>query len=406
MRGEGSPIRKTALVMVGLPARGKTYTARKLARYLAWRGFDARVFNVGNYRRERLGAQQPARFFDPENEEGAKLRAALARAALDDLLTWLAEGGDVAIYDATNSTRARRQWVHDTLRAADVDVVFIESICEDRAIVEANIRETKLRSPDYAGASTEDAIADFRERIANYESAYEPMGEDEPAYVKLIDVNRRVELNRIEGFLPGRIVSFLMNLHLGGRPILLSRHGQSAFNAQGRLGGDSPLTDAGQRYAGALRDALDQRFGDGPLQVWTSTLTRAVATAEATGRPVRRWRALDEISAGRFDGLTYAEIASGFPDEFAARKADKLRYRHPRGESYEDVMDRLEPVLLELERARTPVLVVSHQAVLRALYGYFTDQPLDAIPHLPLPLHTLITLEPKAYGAHERRDAL
>ena len=60
--------------MVGLPARGKSYIARKLARYLRWRGHETRVFNVGTYRREHVGAQKSHEFFDPENVDGAKER--------------------------------------------------------------------------------------------------------------------------------------------------------------------------------------------------------------------------------------------------------------------------------------------------------------------------------------------
>ena len=61
-----------------------------------------------------------------------------------------------------------------------------------------------------------------------------------------------------------------------------------------------------------------------------------------------------------------------FPQEFAWRDQDKLRYRYPWGESYLDIMSRLEPVLLELERENS-VLVVSHQAVLRCVIGYFLN---------------------------------
>jgi 6-phosphofructo-2-kinase/fructose-2,6-biphosphatase 2 len=41
--------------MVGLPARGKTYIARKVSRYLTWLGHRSRIFNVGNYRRQNVG---------------------------------------------------------------------------------------------------------------------------------------------------------------------------------------------------------------------------------------------------------------------------------------------------------------------------------------------------------------
>jgi 6-phosphofructo-2-kinase/fructose-2,6-biphosphatase 2 len=38
---------KLAVVMVGLPARGKSYTARRIERYLSWLGYRTGVFNVG-----------------------------------------------------------------------------------------------------------------------------------------------------------------------------------------------------------------------------------------------------------------------------------------------------------------------------------------------------------------------
>ena len=50
--------------------------------------------------------------------------------------------------------------------------------------------------------------------------------------------------------------------------------------------------------------------------------------------------------------------------------------RYPSGESYMDVVQRLEPVVIEIERERECVCVVGHQAILRALYGYFTKTPL------------------------------
>ena len=70
------------------------------------------------------------------------------------------------------------------------------------------------------------------------------------------------------------------------------------------------------------------------------------------------------------EGFTYEEIQEKFPQEFAWRDQDKLRYRYPWGESYLDIIARLDTVLMELEREDS-VLVVSHQAVLRCILGYF-----------------------------------
>ncbi|XP_051188204.1 6-phosphofructo-2-kinase/fructose-2,6-bisphosphatase isoform X4 [Lolium perenne] len=130
-----------------------------------------------------------------------------------------------------------------------------------------------------------------------------------------------------------------------------------------------------------------------PIQIWTSTLQRTILTATPIfGFPKIQWRALDEINSGVCDGMTYEEIKKIMPEEYESRKKDKLRYRYPRGESYLDVIQRLrnliqrlEPVIIELERQRAPVVVISHQAVLRALYSYFADRPLREVPDMEMP---------------------
>ncbi len=387
-----------AVVMVGLPARGKTYMARKLGGYLSWLGYETAVFNVGNYRRATFGAEVPASFFDPGNPEGVMARQKVAMAALDDLKDWhTSRGGQIAIYDATNSTRARRDLVAERLSAAGLNVLFVESVCEDQEIIEANIRATKLRAPDYANVSENDAVTDFRARIKHYEAAYEPIDDDSLSYIKVIDVGRQMVLNRIHGYVPGRIVNFLMNLHVLPRPIWLSRHGQSLANVAGTIGTDEALSPEGREFARNLASWVKGQNVD-QLVVWTSTLQRTVETARLLGRPALQQKSLDEIDAGLCDGMTYGEIERKMPSEWRARQADKLRYRYPQGESYEDVIRRVDPLIIELERQRQPVLVIGHQAVLRALFGYLTGAEREAVPHLRIPLHTVLELVPRAYG--------
>jgi broad specificity phosphatase PhoE/predicted kinase len=402
---EASPATKLAFVMVGLPARGKTFIARKIARYLAWSGRRTKVFNVGSYRRERVGSRQRHSFFDPRNDAGKAARRQVALAALDDALAFLQEGGEVAIYDATNNTRDRRDLVRARCAAMGVEVVFVESICNDPDIVEANIRATKARSPDYEGVAEEEAVEDFRLRIAHYQSGYEEVAEEEGPFVKVIDVGRTLVLHRIEGYVLARVVHFLLNLHVQSRSVWLTRHGESAFNVLGRIGGDAPLSEAGRAYARALASVVRARVGPDAV-VWTSTLRRTIETAEFLGLPFRSWRALDEIDAGVCDGMTYAEISATMPREYEGRQADKFRYRYPRGESYQDVIQRLEPIIFEIERERRPLLVIGHQAVLRALYAYMMDRPPNECPFVSIPLHTILEIEPTAYGCDERRIEL
>jgi broad specificity phosphatase PhoE/predicted kinase len=393
--------------MVGLPARGKTYIARKVARYLSWLGHPTRVFNVGSYRREHLGARQTHEFFDPGNAAGKQALLEMAMEALDDMLAWLAEGGEVAIYDATNSTRARRQIVQERCRKHGVPVVFIESVCNDPAIIDATVRETKLTSPDYAQMDPEAAVLDFRARIAHYERAYEPFDDANASYIKIIDVGRQVVLNRIRGYLPARMAPLLINLHITRRPIWLTRHGESLFNTMGILGGDTELSPRGEVYAQSLAAFVRRKAPrEADVNVWTSTLRRTIQTAWPLTRKPMVWRALDEIDAGVCDGMTYDQIRAQMPEVHAARSADKFRYRYPRGESYEDVIQRLDHLIIQLERQESPVLVIAHQAVLRALYAYLMDRPPRECPSLSIPLHTVIQLTPNAYGCEEERFQL
>lgn len=400
---------KLALLMVGLPARGKTYIARKIAGYLSWLGHPTRTFNVGAYRRERLGARMDHTFFDPKNDVANEQRMQVALEALDDMCNWLRTEGEVAIYDATNSTRERRDLVRTRCEAEGFRVVFIESICRDPLIIDANVRETKLRSPDYVNVDPDEAVKDFTARIAHYEDGYEPLDDEDASFIKLIDVGRQIVMNRIQGYIPGRLVFFLMNMHIARRPIWLTRHGESEFNRSELIGGDPDLTDLGRKYATNLSRFIktrSEKFGLGPPVVWTSTLNRAIQTCEPLPWPYVSKKALDEIDAGVCDGLTYAEIAAQLPEEFAARQADKLRYRYPRGESYQDVIQRLEPVIIEAERQKSPVLVVAHLAVLRALYAYLMGLPTERCPFLDILLHEVIELVPTAYGFELQTFAL
>ncbi|KAG8371464.1 hypothetical protein BUALT_Bualt13G0090300 [Buddleja alternifolia] len=181
------------------------------------------------------------------------------------------------------------------------------------------------------------------------------------------------KVNYISGYLPGRIVFFLLNTHLTPRPIFLTRHGENRDNVRGRIGSHSVISGSGELYAKKLAKFVEKRLNtERAASIWTSTLQRTILTASPiVGFPKVQWRALDEINAGVCDGMTYEEIKKNMPEEYESRKRDKLRYRYPRGESYLDVIQRLEPVIIKLERQRAPVVVVSHQAVLRALYAYF-----------------------------------
>ncbi|KAG8429961.1 hypothetical protein GDO86_018754 [Hymenochirus boettgeri] len=372
----------TMIILVGLPARGKTYISKKLTRYLNWIGVPTKVFNVGQYRREVVQTYKSYEFFRPDNQEAMTIRKQCAINALKDVNIYLTqEEGQVAVrdcmavFDATNTTRERRSMILQFAKERGYKAFFIESICDDPDIIAENIMQVKLSSPDYKDCDREKVVEDFLQRIECYQMNYEPLHNDldsSLSYIKIFNVGSRYLVNRVQDHIQSRAVYYLMNIHVTPRSIYLSRHGESELNLLGRIGGDSGLSPRGKQFAHALGNFVkSQQISD--LKVWTSHMKRTIQTAEALGVPYEQWKALNEIDAGVCEEMTYEEIQEHFPEEFALRDQDKYRYRYPKGESYEDLVQRLEPVIMELERQEN-VLVICHQAVMRCLLAYFLDK--------------------------------
>uniref|UniRef100_A0A4W5QW04 6-phosphofructo-2-kinase/fructose-2,6-biphosphatase 4b n=1 Tax=Hucho hucho TaxID=62062 RepID=A0A4W5QW04_9TELE len=359
----------TLIVTVGLPARGKTYISKKLTRYLNWIGVPTKEFNVGQYRRECVKIYKSFEFFHPDNEEGLKIR------------------------------RERRWTITRFAEQNCFKVFFVESVCEDPDVIAENIVQVKLGSPDYIDCNTEEVIEDFMKRIKCYENSYQPLDEvldRDLSYIKIMDVGRRYLVNRVLDHIQSRIVYYLMNIHITPRSIYLCRHGESDLNVKGCIGGDSGLSGRGKEFSKCLGKFIqEQNIKD--LKVWTSQMKRTIQTAEAVAVPYEQWKALNEIDAGVCEEMMYEEIQVHYPVEFSLRDQDKYRYRYPKGESYEDLVQRLEPVIMELERQEN-VLVICHQAVMRCLLAYFLDKSAEELPYLKCPLHTVLKLTPVAYG--------
>jgi 6-phosphofructo-2-kinase/fructose-2,6-biphosphatase 2 len=199
-------------------------------RYLRWLSIDAKVFNVGNYRRSDT-PHPTAEFFDTSNAEGERMRRAAAEAAVTDMLKWFREGGLIGILDATNSTKERRRWIKERMDRNGIETLYVESKCDDEDLIMSNILEVKTTSPDYVGQDPEEAAQDFRNRIRNYEKVYQTIDQDESdmTYLKIMDVGKQVIINRIQDYLQSRVVYYLMNLHIKPRSIWLSRVGGTRY---------------------------------------------------------------------------------------------------------------------------------------------------------------------------------
>ena len=517
--------------MVGLPARGKSYIVKKIARYLNWLQHPTRIFNVGDRRRVAAGGGPPmpipqtspdealrdsvkrmtitpggavglldradrlpppafateallngvndspasapvsplqmhaharvnlepfeavlmppperfdqsAKFFNPDNKDAFRLREQVAHDTLDDLLKYVLEdGGSVGILDATNHTRERRISLLKHIRHRDpnINILFLESQCEDQLLLESNMR-LKLSGPDYRDRDPLIALRDFQARVEQYSRKYQPLGQFEEgsgmSYCSMIDVGRKMISYQVRGFLSIQTITYLMNFNLAPRQIWLTRHGESMDNINGNIGGDSSLTIAGLRYAKALAKFIRlertawERFqierqatthfpprpgdstppnpeytGQSPAEgprnfcVWTSMLQRSIESAKYFNDEfydIKQMRMLDELNAGSMEGMTYEEIKTKYVKEYELRRTNKLQYRYPGpgGESYLDVINRLRKVILEVERMTDHVLIIGHRSIIRVLLAYFKGLKQEDISDLDVPLGVVYMLEP------------
>ena len=156
------------------------------------------------------------------------------------------------------------------------------------------------------------------------------------------------------------------------------RHGETAWNAEGRLQGarDVPLNDLGRRqaaHAGQILADLFVREGrdKSALSFVSSPLGRARSTMELVRGelklPLVDYRLDDrlrEIGYGEWEGSTLAEMQAADPEFFARRQAEKWTMSPPGGESYVGVQARVQSWYDQL---REDTVVVAHGGTARAL---------------------------------------
>jgi probable phosphoglycerate mutase len=162
------------------------------------------------------------------------------------------------------------------------------------------------------------------------------------------------------------------------------RHGQTDWNAEGRLQGqkDIPINGRGRDQAAAVgREILRVRPEVAGFHFVSSPLGRTRETMEIMRRGMgldasgyATDRRLMELTFGDWEGLTWSEVQSRDPQGASARDADKWAFTPPHGESYIDLTTRIRGWLDDLA---VPTVAVTHGGVARALLGILTGMAPD-----------------------------
>ena len=165
--------------------------------------------------------------------------------------------------------------------------------------------------------------------------------------------------------------------------ILAMRHGETAWNVEGRIQGhlDVPLNDLGLWQAERLAQALRHETLD---VVYASDLRRAMQTAEAVvkvgGQPLITDSGLRERDFGVFQGQTFRDIEIQLPEQAERWRRRDPDYQPGGGESLNIFFGRCMAAITRLARAHPgqTIGVVAHGGVMDCFYRAATHQGLQA----------------------------
>jgi len=375
------------IAMVGLPARGKSTIATKLKESLMHDSVKTRIYNNGNLRRKIVRTNtSDAGFFDPENREGVAIREKIAILNMKRAQNFLNDSGQVAILDATNVSQERREKILSLL--SDHPILFIECINEDEQILEASILR-KIDMAEFGHLTRQAAIQGFKERISYYHSIQQPLG-GEKNFIKLDSLNNKIIQEEIAIDLPyhDQIRDFLVTDTV--KHLYLIRHGETHYNLEDRIGGDSELTENGWSQARTLAQYFKKKKI--PL-IFTSEKKRTIQTAE----PIRDQQEdctiipleeFNEIDSGLCESMTYEEIRHNESEVYSDRKKDKYNYIYPEGEGYISMQDRINRGIkkaLYLSDPMDNIMIVGHRAANRMILSHFLFRRTEDVPYIYIP---------------------
>ena len=184
-----------------------------------------------------------------------------------------------------------------------------------------------------------------------------------------------------------------------GQGVYLARHGQTAYNLEGRFQGQLPvgLDETGRGQAAELGERV---AGYHFVALWCSPLLRARETADIVagriGLPPREDPRLMETDAGDWTDRSFAEINAEAPEQFAAFVAGAADFAFPGGESFAEQELRVGAALDDVERGALPALVVCHGMVIRAARSVRRGRWLEHAERVPNA--ALVSLDPAEDG--------
>lgn len=186
--------------------------------------------------------------------------------------------------------------------------------------------------------------------------------------------------------------------------IIFTRHGETVFGKEERFEGlsNSPLTQKGKTQARNLAEFCKK---EGVEKIYSSPLGRGRETSEEISKmcqlKITFVQELKEACYGEWDGRKKIELDQKI---LSIRKKNLFKFINPgsykdiKGESYEQLFNRLKPFFKKIKEEAGSLVIVSHMGVMRCAIKYFEDVDLDTFNNLKIPNNFLYIVEFKENG--------
>ena len=181
--------------------------------------------------------------------------------------------------------------------------------------------------------------------------------------------------------------------------LFLVRHGQTDWNLKGKIQGsrDIELNDTGIKQAEELSEKLlaeNYRFA----KIYSSFQKRAAKTAEIISKITNvdyiLIDGLQEMNLGEWEGLSWAEVKDKYPIEYEEWFVNRRYPKTPKGESYQDMLDRVLAAIHKIINENNKnVIVVTHGAVIMSIQCYLTNTPFDEMTKFKTDNGSIIEIE-------------
>ena len=180
--------------------------------------------------------------------------------------------------------------------------------------------------------------------------------------------------------------------------LILVRHGETAWNKEGRFQGQS-LVELNERGSSQARRVAKALIPMRPTALYSSPLPRTLMTAEEISRelsiPVVPLEGIKEVNLGELEGITGQEMRARYAEVYSAWRQDPSDLVFPGGESIRQLQQRAWRAIEEIQRAHPEdaIVAVAHNFAIRAILCAFLGLPLSRFHLLRVDLGSISVIQ-------------